>query len=294
MAKQRGEAICPLLEEMHGVNAAEPKTAGRFSIVEADVNSLKKGQEHLENFVSKGFETVYGKIDNVARDFKSQISEVIHERSQGLIPQITVLLTIAGIFAGAVYMYMNGQTAVLSQQLTTQSAVTTQQISGIIASVAEIKSGIVGDLKTVNDRLYQSQFDKGQSSQNIIDFRARLKDVDDKQLAAAAALSLRIEERTKAIDEKISLGTAMQQKVNDAAYINKEDYASWRMQHVKENAYAQGLLDAKVDNLIDDTKTVEERQYINTGKISELDWLRTLGQKAKIETSLLGQPDLPK
>jgi len=244
------EFCCPFTGGKHAADD-EPKIAGRFGIVEADIITLKKGQEHSDDFVSRGFDTVYSKIDAIAKEFKSQIAEVIRDRSQGVIPQITILLTIASIFAAAVYMYMSGQTAVISQQLATQSAVTTQQITAITTSISEIK----------------------------VDFRATLAVVDQK----LAAMQSRTDERTKAIDEKISLTAQLQQKAFDAAYANKDEIAAWRLQHIKENAYAQGRLDAGAEHARDDIKIIEERQHANTGKISELDWIRQPGMKDKLD-----------
>jgi hypothetical protein len=149
-----------------------------------------------------------------------------------------------------VYAYLQGQTGVFTQQMGSMSV-----------DIHESKTNAASALRDVNDRLYASQFDKGQLSQTITDFRARLKEVDEKQLTATTALSLRIDERAKSIDDKITLAGQLQQKANDAAYISRDEMASWRLAHVKENAYSQGLVDAKIDALTGEVKTLEERQY---------------------------------
>jgi len=261
---------------------------GRFGHLETEVTNLKHGQESLERQMGDGFRAVFARFDSISTS-----------KAAGLLPQLALGITMAGLFAAMIYVYLGGQTAMFGQQMISMSN-----------EIRDTKAAAVSSLRDVNDRMFSNQFEKGEFKQTIVDFRARLLELSDKLQKQTESAVVLVEQRTKAIDEKIKLSFDMQQKVNDAAYANKEELSTWRLGYVKDNAYSKGLSDAKIDGLTGTTKTleerqyahrvghldrlevdslreqqrlVEERQYMNTGKISELDWLRAPGQKDRLD-----------
>jgi hypothetical protein len=242
----------------------EESVEGRLSTFASEISNLKKGQESLEQQLTEGFKSL-----------RSDITAIGTVRAAGLLPQIGLGLTLAGALLGMIYVYMNGQAGIYSQVMATLS----QEVKDakVTASTA---------LSDVNARLYKSQEEKGEMKQTVIDFRARLIEVDKKLGDQQQAILDRINERSKATDEKILLANQLQAKINDSANTSKDESSLWRLTHVKENAYAQGMHDAKVDIALRSIVTFEERQYINTGAINELNWLRRAGQKEQLDTHM--------
>lgn len=180
---------------------------GRFSRLETEVSSLAHGQEALERSVADGFKEVFRRIESIGTT-----------RSLSTVPWIMVGFAVLGLIATVGY----------------------QSINGVATGVTKSES----NLALSNARELQYREDKGQLTQTIVDFRARLLEIDDKAKQQAVAVMDRLSDRVKATDEKMNLLFTQQQRTNDTVQENQAKYELWRLNHVKELAYSQGRNDA--------------------------------------------------
>lgn len=220
------------------------------------------------------------RTESLGNNLSNDIKGIHTLRTSSMLPQIVALLAMASLFAGAVYMYMSGQSGQLNQQMAAQTTLFAQQINAQNAAITRTDTTATNNLQEVNKRLFESQHEKGRADERTAqlekafmkfasDYELRHKDLDDKlqkemakerDLVKAEISGMdslwRAELRgeTKAVEGTVAELKAKQASVQD-----------WQLRHSEETAYFRGKTDATAASQADQQKTVEERQYRNTG-----------------------------
>jgi hypothetical protein len=215
----------------------------------------------------------------------TDIKNVNASRMSSVTPQILALISMGGLFAGAVYMYMSGQSATLNQQLSAQSTLFSQQLATQSAAISHIEVVAVKDLRDVNNRLFDSQEAKGHADERttqlekafvkfVSDYESGHKALDDKLqreitkereivkaevVGVDARLQAEIRAEVHAIDGRL-----------DEMRLKQISSQEWSLKHAEETAYFRGKTDAAAAMQAEQQKIMEERQYINTGSINSL------------------------
>jgi gas vesicle protein len=223
---------CPfegtILNGEHGSQHVE----GRFSALETQVSGLQSGLESMERSVTEGFKSVFQKIDNITTT-----------RSAATIPWIGTFIVILGLASSMVYTSLSNQAE----------------------SIRDVKSIVIQDLKDVNERLFVSQFDAGKASVHQQDMSTKLIDLDNKLQNETKLIADRIDERIKALDEKIQIEQRLVSSTNlkqmEEQGSHATDMRKWRLEHEAATSTFRGSTKATFDLLIKQIDKIEQQQY---------------------------------
>jgi hypothetical protein len=260
--------------------SVEPHIEGRFGRLESDVRGLKESHEHLEGVVTRGFDTMrsdfsskidtlFNKLDGVRTDFSGQIERRDTLRSSEVVGRIANAVAIVILVVGLLYQSLSGIGSAIARSETAAAT-----------GIAKAESA----LALANTRELQYREDKGKSDErtsqtitNMTEFRRTYEKEHeslDKKLQNETALTREVLSASiKGLDDKVQVEfkgrmTDIDHRIDDHA-AQLTAMRDWRLKHVEDVAYSHGEQDAQLAELRKDQKTIEERQYINTGMIHD-------------------------